>query len=131
MCSSFLFMIYVSKGKTHDNSTDFNSINSAFNGDSVLLTDSTNGVLSTVSSTRDAVIGCFKKDGKDGYMIVNYNDPKKKAYSNTVEMTFADCSSVTVYTSDGTNVNAQNVALTGGKCSVIIAPGKAALVVAN
>lgn len=123
--------IQLSKGKTHDNSTDFDSINSAFKGDSVLLTDSTNGVLSTVSSNRDAVIGCFKKDGKDGYMIVNYNDPKNKKYNNTVDMTFADCSSVTVYTSDGTNVNEQNVAVTDGKYSVTIAPGKAAFVVAN
>ena len=54
------------------------------------MTATETGVLKTVSSRVDTVVGCFEKDGKDGYMVVNYTSPVVKK-RDTVKLSFDGC----------------------------------------
>ena len=85
----------------------------------MVLTDANNGVLSSYSSTDDAIIGCFTKDALNGYMVVNFNDPAAVTGNNTVNLTFAGCTRARVYTCVDGVLTSQLVELTNGACTVI------------
>ena len=95
----------------------------------MVLTDANNGVLSSYSSTDDAIIGCFTKDALNGYMVVNFNDPAAVTSNNTVNLTFADCTRARVYTCVDGVLTSQLVELTNGACTVTLAPGSGCFVI--
>ena len=95
----------------------------------MVLADDTNGVLSSVISTDDAVIGCFTKDALNGYMVVNFNDPVAVTGNNTVTLNFANCTRARVYTLDNGALSSQLVDLTNGACTVTLVPGSGCFVI--
>ena len=95
----------------------------------MVLGDSNNGVLSSVTSIHDAIIGCFTKDSLNGYMVVNFNDPAAVTGNNTVTLTFAGCSRARVYTQSGGVLSSQVVNLTDGVYTATLAPGSACFVI--
>ena len=95
----------------------------------MVLGDSNNGVLSSVTSIHDAIIGCFTKDSLNGYMVVNFNDPAAVTGNNTVTLTFAGCSRARVYTQTGGVLSSQVVNLTDGVYTATLAPGSACFVI--
>lgn len=89
-----------------------------------LVTDET-GVLTNVESRYDAIVGCFKQDNQDGYMVVNYTAPDLKQ-TNMVTLTFPGCTTALVYTEEGT----QQVDLVeGGILRVTLDCGQAAFII--
>ncbi len=95
----------------------------------LVLTDATNGVLNTVSSTDDAIVGCFTKDTLNGYMLVNYNDPAAVTGNNTVTVSFADCTRARVYTNVDGVLTSELVELTDGAYTATLAPGSACFII--
>ena len=95
----------------------------------MVLTNISNGVLDSYSSTDDAVIGCFTKGELNGYMVVNFNDPKAVTGTNTVSLTFADCTRARIYTEADGVLTSTLIDLTDGSCSVELAPGSACFVI--
>ena len=95
----------------------------------MVLTDSDNGVLSSVASTDDAIVGCFTKDALNGYMVVNFNDPAAVTGDNTVTLTFAGCTRARVYTNVNGELTSQLVDLIDGVYTAILAPGSACFVI--
>lgn len=89
----------------------------------MVLNDNTNGVLNTITSTHDAVIGYFTQGTQDGYMVANYNDPVAVTENNKVTLTFADCTRARVYVSKGGKLTSEVVILTDGKYTCEVAPG--------
>lgn len=82
------------------------------------------GVLTTVESRYDAIVGCFEKDGQDGYMVVNYTAPDLDL-TNMVTLTFPGCTTALVYTEEGT----QQVNLVDGAIRVTLGCGQAAFII--
>lgn len=83
------------------------------------------GVLQSIDSRYDAIVGCFKKDGQDGYMAVNFTNPALKR-TNAVTMNFKGCTQALVYTEEGT----EQVNLTkDGDLRLILKEGQAAFVI--
>lgn len=83
------------------------------------------GVLSKIESRYDAIVGCFKKDNQDGYMVVNYTAPDLNQ-TNMIMLTFSGCTTALVYTEDGT----QQVDLAdGGTLRITLDAGQAAFVI--
>jgi hypothetical protein len=120
--------IMTSAGTTnHHNGDAFNSVAD------MVLGDSNNGVLSSVSSTDDAIIGCFTKDSLNGYMVVNFNDPAAVTGNNTVTLTFAGCSRARVYTNVDGELTSEVVNLEivdqTGTYTATLAPGSACFVI--
>lgn len=95
----------------------------------MVLDDSNNGVLSSVTSIHDAIIGCFTKDSLNGYMVVNFNDPAAVTDNNTVTLTFDGCSRARVYTQAGGVLSSQVVDLTNHTYTATLAPGSACFVI--
>ncbi len=114
--------------------TSAGSVNS-HNGDAfnsvanLVLTNASNGVLDSYSSTDDAIIGCFTKDSLNGYMVVNYNDPAAVTGNNSVTVTFANCTRARVYTLVDGALSSQIVDLTNGSYTAILAPGTGCFVI--
>ena len=96
---------------------------------SMVLTNASNGVLNSYSSTDDAIIGCFTKDSLNGYMIVNFNDPKAVTGDNTVSVSFENCARARVYTEVDGVLTSQIVDLTNGSYTVTLAPGSGCFVI--
>ena len=94
-----------------------------------VLTNASNGVLDSYSSTDDAIIGCFTKDALNGYMVANFNDPAAVTGNNTVNLTFAGCTRARVYTCVDGVLTSQLVELTNGACTVTLAPGAGCFVI--
>lgn len=83
------------------------------------------GSLTSLVSRYDAIVGCFEKDGQDGYMVVNYTDPIND-YTNAVTLKFEGCSQALVYTEEGT----EQVNLTeNGELRLILEAGQGAFVI--
>ena len=97
--------------------------------ENMILTNISNGVLDSYSSTDDAVIGCFTKGDLNGYMVVNFNDPAAVTGNNTVTMTFANCTRARIYTSVDGVLTSQLVDLTNGSCTVTLAPGSGCFII--
>ena len=95
----------------------------------MVLTNVSNGVLDSYASTDDAVIGCFTKGDLNGYMVVNFNDPKAVTGNNTVNLSFADCTRARVYTEVNGVLTSEVVELTNGSCTVTLAPGSGCFVI--
>ena len=95
----------------------------------LVLTDSSNGVLSSISSTDDAIVGCFTKDALNGYMLVNFNDPAAVTGNNAVTVSFANCTRARVYTNADGVLTSQLVDLTDGSYTATLAPGAACFVI--
>ena len=95
----------------------------------MVLTNDTNGVLDSYSSTDDAIIGCFTKDDLNGYMLVNYNDPAAVTGNNSVTVTFADCTRARVYTQAGGVLTSEVVELTNGSYTATLAPGAGCFII--
>ena len=89
-----------------------------------LVTEDT-GVLEKVESRYDAIVGCFEKDGQDGYMVVNYTAPDLNQ-SNMVTLTFPGCTTALVYTEEGTE---QVTLVEGGIIRVTLDCGQAAFII--
>jgi hypothetical protein len=85
--------------------------------------DETN-VLKKIDSRYDTIVGCFEKDGQDGYMVVNYTAPDLNL-TNMITLTFADCTTALVYTEEGT----QQVDLVDGVLRVTLDCGQAAFII--
>ena len=118
------------QGIMTSNGTSKNANKNAFNSVSgMVLTDAENGVLGSVSSAHDAVVGCFTRNNQDGYMVVNYNDPAAVTDNNSVTLTFAGCTKARVYTSSNGVLQSQIVDLVGGSYTCSIAPGNACFVI--
>ena len=94
-----------------------------------ILTNISNGVLDSYSSTDDAVIGCFTKGDLNGYMVVNFNDPAAVTGNNTVNLTFADCTRARVYTCVDGVLTSELIDLTNGSCSLTLVPGSGCFVI--
>ena len=89
-----------------------------------LVTDDT-GVLSKIESRYDAIVGCFKKDGQDGYMVVNYTAPDLDQ-TNMITLTFPGCTQALLYTEEGV----EQVSLAeGGVYRVTLGAGQAAFII--
>ncbi len=116
--------IVTGKGSSHSaNGEAFDSVAA------MVLTNISNGVLDSYSSTDDTVIGCFTKGELNGYMVVNFNDPVAVTGNNTVSLTFADCTRARIYTEADGQLTSQLIDLTDGSCSVELAPGSACFVI--
>ncbi len=89
------------------------------------LTSDDCGVLTGVTSRYDAIVGCFDKDGQDGYMVVNYTAPDLDQ-TNMVTLTFDGCTQVLVYTEDGTQ---QLNLVDDGSVRITLGSGQAAFVI--
>ncbi|MBQ8494493.1 MAG: DUF4434 domain-containing protein [Clostridia bacterium] len=80
----------------------------------------------SVSNSGAAVIGCLQdKDGFDGYLIANAQEPHKGG-SSTVSMTFHSADQAIVYGADG---SVTTVDLTNGAYSVTLAAGTGVFVI--
>ena len=116
--------IVTSAGTSNNHNTDaFSSVAN------MVLTNASNGVLDSYSSTDDAVIGCFTKDSLNGYMLVNYNDPAAVTGNNSVTVTFANCTRARVYTQVDGTLSSQIVDLTNGSYTAILAPGAGCFII--
>jgi len=116
--------IETSAGTTnHANGDAFSQVST------MLLGDVNNGVLSSISSTDDAVVGCFTKDEQDGYMLVNYNDPVAVTGNNSITVNFAGCTKARVYTGSNGVLQSEIVELTDGAYTFTVAPGSACFVI--
>lgn len=83
------------------------------------------GSLQSINSRYDTIVGCFDKDGQDGYMVVNYTDPIND-FTNSVTLQFTNCSQALVYTEEG----AKQLNLTAdGELRLILDAGQAAFVI--
>lgn len=82
------------------------------------------GVLKSVNSRLDTVIGCYKKGQQDGYMVTNYTHPLLEQ-TDVVTMDFTDCTKAIVYQSGKPNV----VNLVDGKLRLKLAQGDGAFVI--
>ena len=91
--------------------------------DGLTLSGSETGRLTAYSSDYDALIGCFKQNGKDGYMVTNFTDPQNKKTTN-VELTFENCTKAAVYM----NGKLVTVGLNSGTTTITLLPGNAAFV---
>ncbi|MBQ9482085.1 MAG: hypothetical protein IJU84_07980 [Clostridia bacterium] len=81
--------------------------------------------LKKLDSTEDAFAGVFKdKDGREGYMVVNFTDPALNI-SNTVNMTFGKASNAVVVK----NGVKETVKVKGNKLSLELKPGDGAFVI--
>lgn len=83
----------VSKGESNQENEDI------FANATEFLTKET-GSLKNTSSRYDAIIGSFKKDNQNGYMVVNYVAPDS-AKTNIVNLNFENCTQALVYTESG------------------------------
>ena len=83
------------------------------------------GVLSHIDSRYDAIVGCFKKDQQDGYMVVNYTAPDLNQ-TNMVTLTFDGCTTALVYTEEGVE---QVDLVEGGLLRVTLDAGQAAFII--
>ena len=95
----------------------------------LVLSNDSNGVLESVASTDDAVIGCFTKDSLNGYMLVNYNDPAAVTGNNSVTVTFVNCTRARVYTLVDGELSSQIVDLTNGSYTATLAPGAGCFII--
>ena len=95
----------------------------------LVLTNASNGVLDSYTSTDDAIIGCFTKGDLNGYMVVNYNDPAAVTGNNTVSVSFENCTRARVYTEVDGVLTSQIVDLTNGSYTVTLAPGSGCFVI--
>ena len=116
--------IVTSAGSVNNhNGTAFSSVAN------MTLTNISNGVLDSYASTDDAIIGCFTKDSLNGYMVVNFNDPKAVTGNNTVTLTFEGCTRARVYTELDGVLTSEIVELTNGTYEAILAPGSGCFVI--
>ena len=95
----------------------------------MVLTNISNGVLDSYSSTDDAIIGCFTKGALNGYMVVNFNDPAAVTGNNTVTVNFADCTRARVYTQTDGALTSSVVDLTDGSYTVTLVPGSGCFII--
>ena len=116
--------IVTSAGSSNNHNGDaFSSV------ENYVLSNDTNGVLDSYSSTDDAVIGCFTKDSLNGYMLVNYNDPAAVTGNNSVTVTFANCTRARVYTQVNGVLTSEVVTLTNGSYTATLAPGAGCFII--
>ncbi len=89
----------------------------------VLLKES----ISSVSSNADLLIGNFvgKKNGEDGFMVVNYTDPYGALDAATVTLTFKNATKVALYFGGEKSV----VELVDGVCTLTLEAGAGAFIV--
>ncbi len=83
------------------------------------------GVLTKVDSRYDAIVGCFDKEGQDGYMVVNYTAPDLNM-TNMVTLTFEGCTQALVYTEEGVE---QINLVADGSLRVTLGCGQAAFII--
>ncbi len=107
----------------HHNGVGFDYVNG------MTLSNDSDGVLSSYSSTDDAIIGCFTKGELNGYMAVNFNDPQAVTGNNQVTLTFDGCTRARVYTCVDGALTSEVVQLTDGACTVTLAPGSGCFVI--
>ena len=119
--------VQVSSGSTSKNATGITTAKNS--GLSLLLDDSSNGVLSSVTSDDDALVGYYAKGSQAGYMVANYNDPKQVTTNNTVTLTFAGCTKARVYTAVDGKLTSKVVTLSNGSYTHEVAPGGAFFII--
>lgn len=103
---------------------DMSGMDDTFGEVKDLLIEDT-GSLTSISSRYDTIVGCFEKDGQDGYMVVNYTEPIND-YTNAVTLKFEGCSQALVYTEEGT----EQMNLTeNGELRLILEAGQGAFVI--
>lgn len=88
----------------------------------LLLEDT--GVLTSVESRYDTIVGCFDQDGQPGYMAVNYTAPDLDM-TNVVTLTFEGCTDALVYTEEGV----EQINLVDGTIRLTLPCGSAAFVI--
>ncbi len=98
-------------------------------GLSLLLDNTTDGVLTSASATDDILVGYYKKDGQDAYMIANYNDPKQVESKNTVTLNFGDCNCARVYYGTANGLTSKIVELKDGTFEWTLQPGGGCFVI--
>ncbi len=85
----------------------------------------TNKTLKKLESTEDAFTGVFEdKDGRQGFLVVNFTDPGKKM-TNTVTMTLENASHAIVVKNGESTVEKVN----GGKLTLTMAEGEGDFVI--
>ena len=83
-------------------------------------------VLSAVSSDYDAIVGCLKNgDGKNGFVVVNADDPRLNR-ATSVTLTFGSGYSSVSYYENGVK---KTVRLTDGKVTLSVEAGKGLFVI--
>lgn len=115
-------------GATSKNSDALEYVNN-YKTTNLLLNDTTDGVLSSASSTNDVLIGYYTKTDYEGYMLANYNDPKQVTNNNSVTLTFADCTHARVYSSADGTFSSEIVELTNGSYTFTLKPGDGCFVI--
>ncbi len=83
------------------------------------------GVLTKLDSRYDAIVGCFKQNEQDGYMVVNYTAPDLNM-TNMITLTFEGCQQALVYTEEG--VQQMNL-VDNGTIRLTLHAGQAAFVI--
>ncbi len=130
LCFADVVNNFTWQGIVTSNGTSENANKASFkNISGMVLSDADNGVLSGVTSTHDAVVGCFTKDSRDGYLVVNYNDPVAVTGNNSITVTFDGCTKARVYTSSNGTLKSQIVDLVNGSYTCSVAPGSACFVI--
>ena len=119
--------VQVSSGSTSKNATGITTAKNSSLG--LLLDDSSNGALSSVTSDDDALVGYYTKGSQAGYMVANYNDPKLVTTDNTVTLTFDGCTKARVYTAKDGELTSEVVDLTNGTYTCEVAPGEGCFII--
>ncbi len=115
------------KGSTSKNSDAIKTVTDS--GLNLLLDDLADGVLSGTSAGYDALVGYYKKDGYDGYMLANFNDPKQVTSNNSVTMKFEGCNYARIYTSENGTFETKTIELSDGSYTFTLKPGSGCFVI--
>lgn len=80
------------------------------------------------SSRLDSVIGCFKRDGQDGYMVANYTNPSGGKV-NSLTLSFNGCTRALIYTAEENGPVATEVKLVDGAVRLNLAAGEGIFII--
>lgn len=83
------------------------------------------GMLKSVESTKDTIVGCFDhKDGYEMYVVVNFTEPLEKG-ENKIQLSIKDCDKAIVYV----NGDPQEMDIVNGKLSITLLEGEGVFVI--
>lgn len=120
-------------GKSNNNSEAKSLVGANASDLQLVLTDSTDGVLTNTSAenlTDDILVGYYTKGGQDAYMIANYNDPRYVTNKNNVTLKFDGCNYARVYTGTASGLTSEIVPLAAdGSYTFTLKPGGGCFVI--
>ena len=69
----------------------------------------------------DVLLGCFKKSGKDAFMVINYTDPQKN-HQNKIEIKFDKFGKIAVFDGDNEKI------ISNDSYEIVLKPGEGAFI---